>query len=1595
MDPETQPPASDPPRFNPFPGLRPFRSDENHLFFGREDQSAALLQLLRQNRFLAVVGTSGSGKSSLVRAGLIPELHGGTMAQAGSAWEVIVLRPGGSPFMNLAQALVDADLYDADDADTLPRLRATLSRSRYGLVEAVKQSDVVEPGGNILIVVDQFEELFRFRQQGLESEEAATAFVNLLLTACAQGERQVYVTITMRSDYLGDCSEIPGLAEAVNDGEYLIPRLQRDQKQDAIVKPIGVGGARIDPLLVQRLLNEVGDDPDQLPVLQHALMRMWDAWSAAGDRTRPIGPDDFEATGGLANALSQHADEIYAALPDDAHRAACEKLFQVLTEKGADNRGIRRPARLERLEEIAGKDRATVTAVLDAYRQPGVTFLMPGLNQPLDERSVVDLSHESLMRGWQRLRVWVDDEAQSARIFRRLSDTGQLWQDGKAGLYHDPDLQIAQSWREEADPNAAWAELYGGGFETAMGFLEKSHEVAEAAEVEREAARQRELKQAKELAEEQSLRAEEQSLRAEEQKRAAGRLKVLLAGITVIMLGMAALAVWAVKQSQRAEAATEEAQFNEGLGWLLRAEVAEERQQRYPETLLYAAKAIGFEGVGRPGGAAEPLRYIREERNPAAFEKARQWIADRPAFRPIWATALRDSPAGGLGVSATGRWLALASEDGRVAVWDMVSGSETEVLAAGSPSGAVADIAFHPLENRLAIALKGSVQVWDLETKALLEEHPAGAGALAWSPGGELLAAAAPDEPVDPDSVVRPLIAVGDEWDYFKGTAAPSSPADAWKELAFEVDAGTWGRGPSGFGYADDDDATVLDDMEGQYTSVFIRKELTVAIAPGDGDLELVIDYDDGYVAWLNGVEVARSDNLPAGDVDFQTTPRSGEDHKAGTPEVIRLGLASDLLNVGSNVLAIAGFNAAPRGFFGIMMEDGAEGVRLSGVVPGGAAAGAGLEVGDQILEVDDVKVTSSAHLATLLGSKRPGNRVAIKYRRGDEEEKKRVETELGVAPDSSDFSLIPSLRIAPSAPDNRGSVRLWGGEAPVTLASGLQTPAARLSFSPENSIIAAAFPGQGVRVFLPQARAAAELWAEAEVGEASSVAVSPDGARLAIGGADGSVSLWDAATAERLGLVPAELRHGDKVLDLAFRADGRQLASASADGTVKLWDVSGADPIPKNVATLCGHVGAVSRIRYAPGGDLLASAGADGSARLWWVGEEPDAPADLFAYLERGFFAFDPDTQATQWAGGSGFLGVPATSLAGLWQNADGAKVADYLLAGGDWSAAGKLGADAGAVSAALLADAEKAGEEKRWPRVDLRLRQLAEVGGEEGADAVGELTAARAAATASEGEPFTSSDGISMVWCPATGPDGFQMGSPPGEAGRNGDETQHTVVLSSGFWIGKYELTQGEWVAVMGPPNPSNFTDGGAKYPVENISWVEAVDFCRRLTYRERTQGTLPPGWEYALPSEAQWEYACRAGTTTAYSFGDDPAELHQYGNYNDRNGTWAGADKEHDDGHHFTAPVGSYLANAWGLHDMHGNVWEWCQDSPDAYGSVKVSDPLGTRGPDRVNRGGGFNDAAGYCRSANRNAYQPANRSGILGFRPAVVPSRTVQP
>ena len=234
-----------------------------------------------------------------------------------------------------------------------------------------------------------------------------------------------------------------------------------------------------------------------------------------------------------------------------------------------------------------------------------------------------------------------------------------------------------------------------------------------------------------------------------------------------------------------------------------------------------------------------------------------------------------------------------------------------------------------------------------------------------------------------------------------------------------------------------------------------------------------------------------------------------------------------------------------------------------------------------------------------------------------------------------------------------------------------------------------------------------------------------------------------------------------------------------------------------------------------------------------------------------------------------------------------------------------------------------------------------------------------------------------IEMIWI---APGSFTMGE---------DSSAHRVTLTKGYWLGKYEVTQGQWQAVMGS-NPSNFKNVGPNGPVEKVSWTDAMDFCRKLTERERAAGRLPAGYEYTLPTEAQWEYACRAGTTTAFGYGNSEGSLYQYGNYCESSNTndlsWK--DTSHNDGYDKTAPVGHYKPNAWGLYDMHGNVWEWCSDWYGDYPSGSATDPTGPNsGSGRVYRGGSWYGDASGCRAACRFNCDPSNRNNNLGFRLAL--------
>ena len=476
----------------PYPGLRPFQPDKTHVYFGREKQTDELLGRLGDARFLAVIGPSGCGKSSLVNTGLIASLELGLLASTGERWSVARMQPQNKPMHNLSAALIENGVVELPDKGEDPNADAgyrlwienTLKRGPLGLKDVLDRHPLPERT-NLLVVVDQFEEVFRYRHS--INQQEADAFVALLLRSASLSEVPIYIVITMRSDFLGQCTIFPGLPEAINKGQFLTPRLTREEIKEAIEGPAEVYGGGVDPALTSRLLNAIGSSDDQLPVLQHALQRMWTRaleqaqnttiLEIADDESPPVqlSLDTYRLVGGIDNALSIHADEAFNELDDEGQTiAAC--LFVALTERTSHNVDIRRPVSVQEVAKIANVPVADVVAVADCFRRPDRSFIVPSQSDlpVLSGETLLDISHESLIRQWKRLVDWVEEEVEAARNYIRLEDSARLWHDKHTDFLSDIELDRLLQWRDERAPNKVWAKRYGTSFELAMEYLKLS-----------------------------------------------------------------------------------------------------------------------------------------------------------------------------------------------------------------------------------------------------------------------------------------------------------------------------------------------------------------------------------------------------------------------------------------------------------------------------------------------------------------------------------------------------------------------------------------------------------------------------------------------------------------------------------------------------------------------------------------------------------------------------------------------------------------------------------------------------------------------------------------------------------------------------------------------------------------------------------------------------------------------------------------------------------------------------------------------------------------------------------------------------------------
>ena len=409
---------------NPYPGLRHFRETDQDFFYGREEEIDELVARLADRRMLAVLGVSGCGKSSLIHAGLIPVLRSGLAEPLDGNWRICSLAPGGSPL------------------DALDRAVGTqLERRTHALQSWAKAQTA---GDKILIFVDQFEEIFPYYHSTLASDggNSAALFVDLLVTAASDPGVPIYLILTMRTDYLGECALFRGLSEALNDASYLVPRLTRLRQQDAIERPADSMGVIVQSGLVQRLLNDSEGDPDKLPVLQHLLKRIWEL--------RVDGPLDlplYEKAGGWDHALERDAEDILAKFPQE--REGIRRMFQWLSEPGAGEKPVRRRRPASELPEVTGLSADRLGEIVPAFAERGFLRCEEGPN------ALVDFTHESVMWQWPLLRKWIQEESEDASRIRFMHESAR-----KKQLLTGVTLEEAQAVRNRSAISPIWARRY-------------------------------------------------------------------------------------------------------------------------------------------------------------------------------------------------------------------------------------------------------------------------------------------------------------------------------------------------------------------------------------------------------------------------------------------------------------------------------------------------------------------------------------------------------------------------------------------------------------------------------------------------------------------------------------------------------------------------------------------------------------------------------------------------------------------------------------------------------------------------------------------------------------------------------------------------------------------------------------------------------------------------------------------------------------------------------------------------------------------------------------------------------------------------------
>jgi WD40 repeat protein/tRNA A-37 threonylcarbamoyl transferase component Bud32 len=1123
----------------PFKGLASFEPADADYFFGRERLVAELVARLVGAGFLGIVGPSGSGKSSALRAGLLPALAGGVLPGSGG-WRRLLLRPGERPLDELRRVLV--------------------SGAKDPLAEAL---EALPPNARLLLAVDQLEELFT----ACRSDAERTAFAEMLARAAADPERRAVVVVALRADFYGRFAAYSGLAELLGANHVLVGPMQASELRRAVELPAGRVGLRVEPELSDALVDDVEGEPGALPLLSTALLELW---QKRQDNVLTLAA--YRESGGVHGAVVRLAEGTYARIPDGRKQLVRAIMLRLVGEAEGEA-PVRRRAPLAELDLERNEDVADVLATLADSRLVTVS------------EGSVEVAHEALLSEWPRLREWIEEDTEGRRLRRHITQAATEWDAAgrdQGELYRGARLAAALDW-------------------TADHALDVN-------ELEREF-----VTESREASEQETKRA----------RRTNRRLRALLVGVAVLLAAAVAGGIFAVIQRGQARDA-ETAQFAQRLG--AQALVEEDLDL----SLLLARQAVAIEDTPQTRG------YLLAA------------LRSRPAAVGIMHGPGPDDVLRGIAISPDGKTLAVLSGGAKVLFFDARTYAQVGDPLSLTESGE-ASLAYSPDGRTLAVGVDHYVRLIDARTRAQLAETDiAGvANHLAFTKdGSQLVVLVAPGssahtlgggdaqitirdvatlEPIgrsiEPDAFVgayvgfwyaSPQFALTPD-DRFLITASEDGELVWWdlrsrkktRTLRIETGLHALAVSPDGLTAAvgikhgvqlvdlrsgtvrtatadlagspswvlfspdgkmvvstnrdktvtrwDVESATPLETLRGH--SNFVQQPV---FSP-DGETLYTVSHDGTAIAWdLTGDRRLGRPFTFTHDRTFSTT---GYDGHPG-----RLSPDGRLIAVGLKEQGVALWDARKLTPVGAPLLDTDGEVKTLAFSPDGRTLAA---VTETMLTLWDVGSRSRLHEPLYAGN--PSIVLAV-----------------GFSPDGATLA---------TASSDRG-LQLWDaatGEALDSLGIG---GASDLSFSADGAMIASVPSQGGAEVWDTATRTSIATFDGAPGNEDSSVALSPDGHFLAVGGFGRVVRVWDVRTQK---LVHELDQGGNGAFTLEFSPDGRTLAVSGFEPAASLWDVATGTQIGPQLTAGDRR----TMIDLSADGHLLLEVHANGKGAVWDVDPE------------------------------------------------------------------------------------------------------------------------------------------------------------------------------------------------------------------------------------------------------------------------------------------------------------------------------------------------------------------------------------------------------